>query len=81
VLGLYYALSVADQFVKSGMYRTILVIGAEIQSSLLDLSDKGRGMAVIFGDGAGAVVLQAPKTRSTASCLRTCTPTVGTPRN
>ncbi len=57
--GFIYALSVADQFIKSGMYKTILVIGAEIQSSLLDLSDKGRGMAVIFGDGAGAVVLQA----------------------
>jgi 3-oxoacyl-[acyl-carrier-protein] synthase-3 len=57
--GFVYALSVADQFIKSGMYKTILVMGAEIQSSLLDLSDKGRAMAVIFGDGAGAVVLQA----------------------
>jgi 3-oxoacyl-[acyl-carrier-protein] synthase-3 len=57
--GFLYALSVADQFIKGGMYRTILVIGSEIQSSLIDLSDKGRAMAVIFGDGAGAVVLQA----------------------
>jgi 3-oxoacyl-[acyl-carrier-protein] synthase-3 len=57
--GFIYALSVADQFIKSGMYKTVLVIGSEIQSSLLDLSDEGRGMAVIFGDGAGAVVLQA----------------------
>jgi 3-oxoacyl-[acyl-carrier-protein] synthase-3 len=53
-----YGLSVADQFIKMGMYRTILVIGAEIQSSLLDLSDKGRGVSVIFGDGAGAAILQ-----------------------
>ncbi len=57
--GFLYALSVADQFIKGGMYRTVLVIGSEIQSSLLDLSDAGRAMAVIFGDGAGAVVLQA----------------------
>ncbi len=57
--GFLYALSVADQFIKGGMYRTVLVIGSEIQSSLIDLSDKGRAMAVIFGDGAGAVVLQA----------------------
>ncbi len=57
--GFIYALSVADQFIKSGMYKTILVIGSEIQSSLLNLSDEGRSMAVIFGDGAGAVVLQA----------------------
>jgi 3-oxoacyl-[acyl-carrier-protein] synthase-3 len=57
--GFIYALSVADQFIKSGMYKTILVAGAEIQSSLLDMSTHGRAMGVIFGDGAGAVVLQA----------------------
>jgi len=57
--GFIYALSTADQFIKTGMYKNILVIGAEIQSSALDLSDKGRGTAVIFGDGAGAAVLTA----------------------
>lgn len=57
--GFIYALSVADQFIKTGMYKTILVIGAEIQSTALDLSTKGRGTAVIFGDGAGAAVVQA----------------------
>ncbi|MDO1447870.1 beta-ketoacyl-ACP synthase III [Rhodocytophaga aerolata] len=57
--GFVYALSVADQFIKTGMYKTILVVGAEIQSSIMDISNKGRTMAVIFGDGAGAVVLQA----------------------
>jgi 3-oxoacyl-[acyl-carrier-protein] synthase III len=57
--GFIYALSVADQFIKSGMYKNILVVGAEIQSSVMDISDKGRAMAVIFGDGAGAVVMQA----------------------
>ena len=57
--GFIYALSTADQFIKSGMYKTILVIGAEIQSTALDVSDQGRNTAVIFGDGAGAAILQA----------------------
>jgi len=57
--GFIYALSTADQFIKTGMYKNVLVIGAEIQSSALDLSDRGRGTAVIFGDGAGAAVLTA----------------------
>ena len=57
--GFIYALSTADQFIKSGMYKTILVIGAEIQSTALDVTDRGRNTAVIFGDGAGAAILQA----------------------
>jgi len=57
--GFIYALSTADQFIKTGMYKNILVVGAEIQSSALDKSDDGRSSAVIFADGAGAVVLQA----------------------
>ncbi len=57
--GFLYALSVADQFVRSGMYKTVLVVGAEIQSTFLNKSTEGRNVAVIFGDGAGAVVLQA----------------------
>jgi 3-oxoacyl-[acyl-carrier-protein] synthase III len=56
--GFIYALSVADQFIKSGMYKTILVVGAEIQSTAIDLSTRGRNTAVIFADGAGAVILQ-----------------------
>jgi 3-oxoacyl-[acyl-carrier-protein] synthase III len=56
--GFIYALSVADQFIKTGAYKTILVIGAEIQSTALDLTTRGRNTAVIFGDGAGAVILQ-----------------------
>ncbi len=55
--GFIYALSVADQFIKSGMYQKILVVGAEIQSSGLDISNEGRSSAVIFADGAGAAVL------------------------
>jgi 3-oxoacyl-[acyl-carrier-protein] synthase-3 len=56
--GFIYALSVADQFIKSGMYKTILVIGAEIQSTAIELFTKGRNTAVIFADGAGAAILQ-----------------------
>ncbi len=56
--GFLYALSVADQFIKTGMYRNILVIGSEKHSFGLDYSTRGRNISVIFGDGAGAVVLQ-----------------------
>jgi 3-oxoacyl-[acyl-carrier-protein] synthase-3 len=56
--GFIYALSVADQFIKTGMYKTILVVGAEIQSTALDITTRGRNTAVIFGDGAGAAILQ-----------------------
>ena len=55
--GFVYALTTADQFIKTGMYKNILVIGSELQSTGLDLSTRGRGVGVIFGDGAGAVVL------------------------
>jgi 3-oxoacyl-[acyl-carrier-protein] synthase III len=60
--GFIYALSIADQFIKTGMYKKILVVGAEIQSSALDVSDAGRSSAVIFADGAGAVVVGAVET-------------------
>src|ERR1700754_4352695 len=56
--GFVYALSVADQFIKSGMYKNILVIGSEKHSFGLDMTTRGRNVSVIFGDGAGAVVLQ-----------------------
>lgn len=55
--GFIYALSVGDQFVKTGMYDNVLVVGSEIHSSGLDFSTRGRGVSVIFGDGAGAAVL------------------------
>jgi 3-oxoacyl-[acyl-carrier-protein] synthase III len=57
--GFLYGLAIADQFIKTGMYKTILVIGSEIQTNGLDLTTRGRGVAVLFGDGAGAVVLQS----------------------
>ncbi len=55
--GFVYATAVADQFIKTGMYKNVLVVGSEIQSTGLDLSTRGRGVSVIFGDGAGAMVL------------------------
>jgi 3-oxoacyl-[acyl-carrier-protein] synthase-3 len=55
--GFVYAMSVADQFIKTGMYKNILVIGSEHHSGGLDKTTRGRNVSVIFGDGAGAVVL------------------------
>ncbi|GGW71125.1 3-oxoacyl-[acyl-carrier-protein] synthase-3 [Winogradskyella epiphytica] len=55
--GFIYALSVADNFIKTGMYKNILVIGSELHSHGLDKTTRGRGVTVIFGDGAGAAVL------------------------
>ena len=53
-----YGLSIGDQYIKTGQADNVLVIGAEIQSTGVDISTKGRDMAVLFGDGAGAAVLQ-----------------------
>ena len=55
--GFVYALAVADQFIRSGMHKRALVVGAEVFSRILDWTD--RGTCVLFGDGAGAVVLEA----------------------
>lgn len=57
--GFIYGLSIADQFIKSGMYKNILLVCSETQSNILEHSERGRNMAPIFGDGAGAVVLSA----------------------
>jgi 3-oxoacyl-[acyl-carrier-protein] synthase-3 len=56
--GFLYALSVADAFVRMGRYRCVLVVGAEVQSTGLDLTTGGRDMAVLFGDGAGAALVE-----------------------
>jgi 3-oxoacyl-[acyl-carrier-protein] synthase-3 len=56
--GFIYALAAADQFILSGAYKRILLVAAEVQSSNLDFSTEGRDMAVLFGDGAGAVILE-----------------------
>ena len=55
--GFVYGLSVADQFVKTGMYKNVLVIGSELHSHGLDKTTRGRSVSVIFGDGAGAAVV------------------------
>jgi len=55
--GFIYALSIADQYIKTGMYKNILVIGSETHSPGLDKTTRGRGVSVIFGDGAGAAVV------------------------
>ena len=56
--GFLYALDMADALVRAGQYRCVLAIGAEVLSTGLDLSTRGRDMAVLFGDGAGAAVIE-----------------------
>ncbi len=75
--GFVYGLSIADQFIKSGMYKNILLVGSEMHSMGLDFSDEGRNVTVIFGDGAGAVVLQ-PTTEEGKGILTTCLHSDGT---
>tara|TARA_Y100001970_G_scaffold47788_1_gene60491 strand:+ start:481 stop:1473 length:993 start_codon:yes stop_codon:yes gene_type:complete len=53
-----YSLSIADQYIKTGAAETVLVIGAETQTKLIEKSSEGRDVAVLFGDGAGAAVVQ-----------------------
>ncbi len=65
--GFIYALSVADQFIKTGMYKNILLIASETHSYGLDFSTRGRNVSVIFGDGAGAVVLQPTDTTNSGA--------------
>ncbi|MDZ7331979.1 MAG: ketoacyl-ACP synthase III [candidate division KSB1 bacterium] len=56
--GFIYGLAVADQFIRTGMYRRIMLVGSEIHSTGLDLSTRGRDVAVLFGDGAGVVIVE-----------------------
>ena len=69
--GFVYAMSVANAFIKSGQYKNILVVGAEIHSFGLDFSDAGRGVSVIFGDGAGAIILSASSDENIKGILAT----------
>lgn len=55
--GFIYGLSVADAWIRTGQYKRLLLVGAEIQSAGLDLTTRGRDMAVLFGDGAGVAIL------------------------
>jgi 3-oxoacyl-[acyl-carrier-protein] synthase-3 len=71
--GFLYGLSVAKSFVVSGQYRRVLLVGAEVHSTGIDVSTEGRDVAVLFGDGAGAVVVEAnddPDDRSDVLAVR-----------
>lgn len=57
--GFLYGVSIADQYIRTETYKHILVVGAELQSNCMNLTDEGRDVSVIFGDGAGAVLLSA----------------------
>ncbi|HAA15574.1 MAG TPA: 3-oxoacyl-ACP synthase [Cytophagales bacterium] len=62
--GFIYGLSVGDQYIRTGTYKTVLVVGAEIQSSTMEMNTRGRNVSVIFGDGAGAALLRPSETDS-----------------
>lgn len=57
--GFLYGMDLADKFIRSGSYKCVLLVGAEVQSKGLDLSPRGKGVSILFGDGAGAVILQS----------------------
>ncbi|MBC62242.1 MAG: 3-oxoacyl-ACP synthase [Zetaproteobacteria bacterium] len=57
--GFTWAMTTADSFIRSGQYKKILIVGAEIQSRVIEFSNRGRNVSVLFGDGAGAMVLQS----------------------
>jgi len=69
--GFLYGLSVADQFIKTGMYKTVLLVGAEVHSKGLDVSTRGRDVAVLFGDGAGAAILKRTDATNSSRVLST----------
>ena len=57
--GFIYGLSIAEQYIRTGNFKNILLIGAEVQSTAMNLTDEGRDTAIIFGDGAGAALISA----------------------
>ena len=57
--GFIYGLSIAEQYIRTGTFKNILLIGAEVQSTAMNLSDEGRDTAIIFGDGAGAAIVSS----------------------
>jgi 3-oxoacyl-[acyl-carrier-protein] synthase III len=57
--GFLYGLSIADAWIRAGVYRHILLVGAEVHSTGIELADRGRDVAVLFGDGAGAAIIGA----------------------
>ena len=69
--GFIYALSVADQYIRTGTYKKILLVAAEKQSANLDYSDNGRDLAVLFGDGGAAVIVEAGDSNEERGILST----------
>jgi 3-oxoacyl-[acyl-carrier-protein] synthase-3 len=69
--GFIYGMSIADSFIKTGMYKKILLVGAEVHSKALDKTTRGREVSVLFGDGAGAVVIGAAEEKSKSRILST----------
>ena len=69
--GFIYALSVADQYIRTGTYKKILLVAAEKQSANLDYSDNGRDLAVLFGDGGAAVIVEAGDSNEKRGILST----------
>jgi 3-oxoacyl-[acyl-carrier-protein] synthase-3 len=61
--GFIYSMSIADQFIRNGVYQNILVVGSEVHSKGLQKTDEGRDVTVLFGDGAGAVILSATEVK------------------
>ena len=59
--GFIYGISMADQYIRSGEFNNILLVCSEVQSTTMDISDRGRNTAVIFGDGAAAAVISKTK--------------------
>jgi 3-oxoacyl-[acyl-carrier-protein] synthase-3 len=76
-----YAFLAADQYIKTGMYKNILVIGSEVHSTGLDMTSRGRGVSVIFGDGAGAAVLSREEEDLKEFYLRIYTQKGNMPKN
>ncbi len=67
--GFVYALSIADAYIRTGMFRNVLVVGAEVQSTGMDMTTRGRNTAVIFADGAGAVVARCAEAGESSAVL------------
>jgi 3-oxoacyl-[acyl-carrier-protein] synthase-3 len=70
--GFLYGLATADAYIRSGMAKRILLVGAEVHSSGLDVSTRGRDVAVIFGDGAAAVCMEGKETEADEGILASC---------
>jgi len=65
--GFLYGISIADKFIKSGSHKNILVVGAEVQSRGLDKTPRGRNTSILFGDGAGAVIMTATQVKDSST--------------